>query len=45
MRHDSFEATVYKGSYITEGLKRKRNKKHKNIFSEIKTLEEKNEKL
>jgi len=45
MRHRPFEASAYGGSYIEAAAKRKRNKKHKTVFSEIKTMEEKNEKL
>tara|TARA_R100001015_G_C4608836_1_gene164090 strand:- start:983 stop:1123 length:141 start_codon:yes stop_codon:yes gene_type:complete len=46
MRHNPFEAKAYGGSYITDlSVKRKRYKKHKTILSEIKTIEENNEKL
>tara|TARA_Y100001951_G_scaffold50333_1_gene39738 strand:+ start:357 stop:497 length:141 start_codon:yes stop_codon:yes gene_type:complete len=46
MRHNPFEAKAYGGSYITDlSVKRKRDKKHKSILSEIKTISQTNEKL
>ena len=46
MRHNPFEAKILGGSYHNHlTFKRKRDKKHKTIFSEIKTIEKKNEKL
>lgn len=44
MRNSPYkDATVaaYQGSYIESAKKRKRDKKFKSIFSEIKTIEEK----
>ena len=41
MRHNPFEAKILGGSYKNHlELPRKRNKKHKTIFSEIKTIKE-----
>ena len=46
MRHNPFEAKILGGSYINHlELQRKRNKKFKTIFAEIKTISETNEKL
>ena len=42
MRHLPFEAKAYGGSFAGDlSAKRKRNKKHKTILSEIKTIEQK----
>lgn len=42
MRHNPFESSAYGGSFLGDlSVKRKRNKKHKTIFAEIKTIEEK----
>ena len=46
MRHSPFEAKAYGGSYQNHlEFQRKRNKKFKTIFAEIKTISETNEKL
>jgi len=46
MRHNPFAAKAYGGSYFSDLLvKRKKDKKHKTILSEIKTISETNEKL
>tara|TARA_A100000164_G_C21670587_1_gene659405 strand:- start:459 stop:590 length:132 start_codon:yes stop_codon:yes gene_type:complete len=42
MRHSPFEAKAYGGSYLCDlSVKRKRDKKHKTILAEIKTIDEK----
>ena len=46
MRHNPFEAKILGGSYQNHlTFQRKRDKKFKTIFAEIKTIKENNEKL
>ena len=46
MRHNPFEAKILGGSYQNHlEFQRKKNKKFKSIFAEIKTISETNEKL